>query len=282
MSNSIKAQAFDPFKNELADGQRLRLVDGKLTVEDSTVRSSASAWSRFWTRGQYSQTSILKKMSKLYKGAQDQISGDVDKQSKFIKNFYNLENRANSQNEEFKNTNFLTRFFLAKSAIDVSSIRKKIDTITLSFDQKRQAEAQAADQKLQAEAQAAQKKLDEQIAAQQKLDQENLRKAQAEAAKQAQEEQRLAEREAEIKPIKDKIEMLKNQIEELENCPMDEFLKNEFDRLVAEGRDPVKVQVALDHTGQMQYDHRTKNLKFQLSAAEINLNAQIKRQKIFS
>lgn len=282
MSNPIKEQKFNPFYVELDAGQRLRLKDGVLTVEDSTVRSSASAWTRFWTRGQYSQSTILKKMCKIYEDSQAGVDNDK-KRNNFVKNFATLEGRATAQNELFKDTNSIVRFFEAKSFIDVASFHDKFqkvdDAVVQAAEKKLQAaekklqdKVKAAEKKIQNEAKAAQKKLDERIAAQEKMAQDNLRKAEAEATKQAQEEQRIAKRDAETKPIRDTIAMLKKQIEELENCPIDVFLVNEFDRLVnKEKLNPEATTLALKKHGKLQYNCQLASLRNKLSSAEKTL-----------
>lgn len=269
MSNSVNNHVFNPFTEVLAADERLRLKDGVLTVEKSSHRTEMNAWTRFWTRGQYSQSSILKEMGKLYKKAQEQI-GEDEKRDTFLNNFETLKGRATAQNEAFKDTNSIVRFFEAKSFIDVTSPTEriqKIDTeILTQAENNRQRQAQEEQRILDD----ARRREEEMAAAQERMANETRMREQA---NQARENQRIAEREARVQPIRDNIGLLTKELEELENCPLDVFIQNEFDRLVAEGGDPVTTREALDHFGQEQYEDKIFMSKNKLELAESTLNA---------
>lgn len=151
--------AFDPFTQVLAPDERLRLKDGQLIVEKSNVRSESSAWTRFWTRGQYSQSAILKEMSKLYKTAKKEQKEDHNSHinNTFLENYRTLVGRAITQNVECSKLNSLSRFFNAKSAINVDKAYSQIELIDKDL-----AEAEAEEQKLKA-AEEAKAKVDEKL-----------------------------------------------------------------------------------------------------------------------
>ncbi len=266
---TVNPTAFNPFKDVLASDERLRLKDGVLTVEKSDVRSTQmSGWTRFWTRGQYSQSAILNKMGKLYKNLQNEMAEDEhkDHRNTFIENFKTLEGRATAQNEEFKNVNSIIRFFEAKSFIDVASFHKKFqkvdDKITQAVNDKRQAEANEA-QRLQDEADAAE--------AQIRLQEQ--RQAQAEAARIARIEQQQADFDAQVKPITDNIELWKNQLETLNNTSVEDYKRDELAKLIANGTPAETAQEAIDYFGDQSYQDEIDNLKLKINMAETTVNA---------
>lgn len=126
MSNLIENSV--PFAQQLGDNERYRFRDGQLIIEDSSVRSSANGWTRFWTRGQYSQSAILKKMKKLYRKAEKQREQDNECHltNVFLENYTKLIDRAKIQNDAFEGTSCIVRFFKAKSFISVSSHEDKL------------------------------------------------------------------------------------------------------------------------------------------------------------
>lgn len=133
---------FNPFTHVLAADERLRLVDDKLTVEKSAERSKASGWNQFWTRNQYSQTKILKKMSNLYKDTKKQQNENKDSHinKTFLENYTNLVGRAKSQNEKCSKLNFIYRFFSAKSAINLDNDYEKIASINKDLEKSKENE----------------------------------------------------------------------------------------------------------------------------------------------
>ncbi len=145
------ATNFNPFNHVLKDTERFRIKDGVLTVEDSTVRSNSSAWTRFWTRGQYSQSAIIKEMGKLYKAAKnDQLEDkSCHINNTFLENYKTLVGRAITQNVACAKMSTISRFFNAKSAIDLDKAYAQIDQIDADLveakaEEERQAEATAA------------------------------------------------------------------------------------------------------------------------------------------
>lgn len=140
---------FNPLTQVLGENERLRILDGKLTVENSDFRKKEmSAWSRFWTRGQYSQSAILKEMGTVYKKAMNDGKSDQLNET-FLTNYETLKGRAEAQNKAYEHEYAIVRFFEAKSFIDVTSaddkikvIKSKLDDLKLQEDQKKQAEAQ--------------------------------------------------------------------------------------------------------------------------------------------
>ena len=138
MSNSIN-RVFNPFEQTLADDERLRLQDGVLTVENLSARSSARSWIwLFFTRGQYSQKAILENMANLYSEAIKETTnlrhpfgrGRGNNLSyEFHDNYKTLISRASNQNDKFANVNCITRFFKAKSFIDLSAHSNTLQTI---------------------------------------------------------------------------------------------------------------------------------------------------------
>ena len=125
---TINLVAFDPFTQQLAADERLRIKDGILTAEKSSVRSSARSWIwLFFTRGQYSQSAILKKMSKLYR---ERCFNKHPITRTFSENYQKLIDRAKIQNKAFKNDHWIKRFFEAKSEIEIDSSSNIITKIT--------------------------------------------------------------------------------------------------------------------------------------------------------
>lgn len=117
------------FNQRLAADERLRIVDGDLIVEKNSVRSSTSAWTQFWTRGEYSQATILKKMGKLYKAAKKEKCDSIDA---FVDNYRTLVTRAQQQNEKYENVDCIVRFFQAKSYIDCTSAETKLADFSIA------------------------------------------------------------------------------------------------------------------------------------------------------
>ncbi len=227
---SVNPAIFDPFKDVLADGERLRLKDGVLTVENRDVRSTQmSGWTRFWTRGQYSQSAILKEMGKLYKQAQNNL-GEDEQRDTFIKNFATLEGRATAQNEKFKDVSSIVRFFEAKSFIDVASFHKKFqkidDAIIQAVNDKRQAAARIA----RAEQQA------------------NF--------------------DAQAKPITDKLELLNEQLANLQNTTLDDYNQRAYDIMIADGVFPEMAKSLNDRHGKNCYDSEINSLKMMIATEE--------------
>lgn len=147
MGKSIgTAPEVNPFNHALADDERFRLKDGMLTIEKSTVRSNASAWTRFWTRGQYSQKAILKEMSKLYTAAKnDELETKACHiNNTFLENYKTLVGRATKQNDECAKMNSISRFLHAKREINVGKAQNLIDQIGTELNQIQAEEEQQA------------------------------------------------------------------------------------------------------------------------------------------
>lgn len=153
-------QEFNPFNHTLAADERYRIKGGKLTVEKSDVR--ANSWFKFFTRGQYSQSAVLKEMGRLYKAAKQEQNenNELHINNTFLENYKTLLGRANKQNNDCSKMNAIARFFNAKTEINLDSAQTKIVELTADLEQ----EAEA--QKLKEE-QEAQRKIEE--AAAQKL-----------------------------------------------------------------------------------------------------------------
>jgi hypothetical protein len=127
---SINIKIFDPFTDVLASDERLKIIDGQLTMEKSEVRrEKMTACARFWTRGQYSQTAILKKMGQIFRESK---LNDKSRQT-FLNNFEQLKVKAEQQNKDFKDVNPILRFFEAKSFIDITAFSNEIQEIDTKF-----------------------------------------------------------------------------------------------------------------------------------------------------
>ena len=135
MTNPIEKSL--PFSQKLGDNERYRLKNGQLSVEKKSERSS-NALIRFFTRDEYSQTAILKVMSNLYKEAEQQQLADkkCHLTMTFLENYQALTYRAIEQNAKYQNTNFIMRFFKAKSQIDLTSSNSDLENIASKLEHK--------------------------------------------------------------------------------------------------------------------------------------------------
>ncbi len=295
MSDPIK---FNPFTQTLQNTQRLRILNGELTVEDKAVRAGMSGWNRFWTRGQYSQTTILQKMGKIYKNTQDELDKDRDV---FKLNFLTLEGRATAQNEEFKDVNSIVRFFEAKSFIDVASFHKKFqkidDKITQAVNDKRvQEETEEQKQDLPVNknlSQVEQNQHKEQIDTDQEqlipLDQietdeewlnavdrvndANTRlNAQIQSHKDQRQEQ---EKDAKIARVtklwKDKFDSATARLEELKNTSLEDFKQQEIANMIAKNASQNDAEAYVEFGAKRLYDNEIDNLEKTISRLNTNL-----------
>ena len=256
MSSPINIQLFDPFKQVLADGQRLKFENGILTVEDSTVRRSTNAWIRFWTRGQYSQSAILNEMTKLYERAQQQLGMD-EQRTHFITNFTTLKTRATTQNQRYEDKHPIIRFFKAKSFIDVAAIDAKF----LKMDQ---AIVNATNQNIQTPSQNVQIK--------DQMNHAGLIESQKEADAIA--DRLRQERQTRLDMVNDNIAKLQHEIDELEaNYPLNDELITRYQQEFKEQADGMSADEVLFHA-EIRYGYAAelRCKKDQLKAEEIKLS----------
>lgn len=143
------APEINPFNHKLATDERFRLKDGILTIEKSDVRVNSNAWTRFWNRGEYSQSAILKHMGKLYKAAKnDQLEDKTCHiNNTFLENYKTLIGRAVQQNNDCEKMNSISRFFNAKSFIKTDKAVNKFNEIEQDLKKEEKARVEAEEQK---------------------------------------------------------------------------------------------------------------------------------------
>lgn len=120
---------FDPFVTQLKATERLRILNGKLCVEDIAIRKKSNCFSRLFTRHEYSQQRILKKIQELGNRRIKDKNIPQDAVITLLKNYQELIQRAEKQNALFKSTSCLKRWFQGKSNIHLTVHQKAIQTL---------------------------------------------------------------------------------------------------------------------------------------------------------
>lgn len=124
-------QSFDP-KRQIFDSQhqRLKIVKGRLYLEDKTIRAAQNCFVRFFTRSQYSQKGILKHFQKIHLSSLSLHEADHLNQ-----NYSQLLDKAAAHNATYKTASSARLFFIGKSRIDLTTFTDSKQALEIKFEE---------------------------------------------------------------------------------------------------------------------------------------------------
>lgn len=95
----FKMTIFNPMTQKISESERLRIKHGKLIKEDNSVRNRTNWINRLFTRGQYDQAAILKKMKSIYDKT---LKGKEPTSETFIQNYDLILKKVESNNLRYE------------------------------------------------------------------------------------------------------------------------------------------------------------------------------------